>query len=293
MTGAQKVASWPRIEATMHPGPHRYEATLRINGTPTACAAPTAEALRAGIIARCATLASRLSRPVALDVNDQGQPYRLAVHLTGVVQAIGAGDLIANAHELQPIAGPCRRCAQSVIVTEPQCAACGEIDPLRMELEGFPAVRPSTPAADTSAIMPADARSAPAAPAERSELPEQTIFVRRRPILAISVEGGRSVTVPAPAVIGRDPAPVDGHSPVVLPSAGRELSRTHVLVDVDDEGRLVLTDQNSANGTFVDGHELAPHTPTIVPTGSRLQLGDVDIRVHSSVAAESKPSTHS
>ncbi|NYF30410.1 FHA domain-containing protein, partial [Microbacterium sp. JAI119] len=95
---------------------------------------------------------------------------------------------------------------------------------------------------------------------------------------------------PAPAVLGRNPDAIDGHTPVKLPSPGREVSRTHALVDVDDAGRLIVTDHGSSNGTYVDGQALSPHTPTIIAASARLQLGDTTVQLQSRTGRE-QPST--
>ncbi|MCB8043730.1 hypothetical protein JM654_04355 [Microbacterium oxydans] len=89
-TEAQKVAAWPRIQIEIRPEAQHVTAVLRINGAPQACASPTVEGMRAGIIARCATLAATLARPVAVDVDEAGQHYRIAVRANGVVQPIDA-----------------------------------------------------------------------------------------------------------------------------------------------------------------------------------------------------------
>ena len=97
---------------------------------------------------------------------------------------------------------------------------------------------------------------------------------------------GETLTIAAPAALGRKPAQ-DGHTPVVLPSPGRMVSRTHALIDVDDRGNLLVIDNQSANGIEVDGRTLSPTTPTIVASGSRLKLGDVTLRIE---AAPPRPS---
>ena len=79
--------------------------------------------------------------------------------------------------------------------------------------------------------------------------------------------------------VGRDGSArivIDGHE---TKFRAPECSRTHALVDVDDECRLIVTDQDAANGTEADGTPLAPHTPTVVPNGVRLQLGDAAVRI--------------
>ena len=83
---------------------------------------------------------------------------------------------------------------------------------------------------------------------------EHTIFVDRtppppaRPTLRLSFNTQRSVDVDENAAIGRNPSPVDGRLPVPVLSPERMVSRTHALVDVDDAGRIAVTDHHSGNG---------------------------------------------
>lgn len=121
-----------------------------------------------------------------------------------------------------------------------------------------------------------------AAPAEEETVIDHTIVVPRkvaRPTLLVHVEGAGALRAEPPIVLGRRPKEIAGHTSVTLVSPGRECSRTHALVDVDDECRLIVTDQDAANGTEADGTPLAPHTPTVVPNGVRLQLGDAAVRI--------------
>ncbi|MDK9322196.1 FHA domain-containing protein [Propionibacterium freudenreichii] len=87
-----------------------------------------------------------------------------------------------------------------------------------------------------------------------------------------------SVTVAGGAAIGRNPASVGGRTPVVIASPGRLLSRTHVLVDVDENGRILVTDADSANGVELDMTppvQLTPGVPCVIAPGTTLVLGDV------------------
>lgn len=110
---------------------------------------------------------------------------------------------------------------------------------------------------------------------------EATVLVvrRLRAIVTITIDGGSAETRTAPVLIGRKPVARIGHSTLGLDSVGREVSRTHALVDVDDQGRILITDLRSANGVYVNGHELAPDQPTIVPDQARIELGDVTINI--------------
>lgn len=291
MTDAQKVGAWPRIQVEIRPEAQRVAAVLRINGAPQGCASPTIEGMRAGIIARCAALADTLSRPVAVDVDEAGQRYRIAVRPNGVVQSIDAGNAIADASRLTPVNGPCRQCQQLVVVTAQTCGACGVDHPLRVELNNPPPRPPAAPTQATTVPGIAPTPEYGRAPAPLVEVDEHTVFARTpRPQLIIQLDNGETITTPAPAVLGRNPDAIDGHTPVNLPSPGREVSRTHALVDVDDAGRLIVTDHGSSNGTYVDGQALSPHTPTIIAASARLQLGDTTVQLQSRTGRE-QPST--
>lgn len=79
---------------------------------------------------------------------------------------------------------------------------------------------------------------------------------------------GLAVEVDPELRIGRDPS---------WSSLGGELedhdvvSARHATVWVDD-GRLMVRDEGSTNGTFIDGRPCEPHQPYEAPAGSRLQL---------------------
>ncbi len=78
---------------------------------------------------------------------------------------------------------------------------------------------------------------------------------------------------PGGMVIGRDPS----CSQVVLPEIS--VSRRHTLVECID-GRVMVTDMGSTNGTFVSGRRIAPHEQRVpVDDGIILTLGEVALRV--------------
>jgi len=51
------------------------------------------------------------------------------------------------------------------------------------------------------------------------------------------------------------------------------VSRQHAFVAIDAEGRIQITDEGSANGTFVNGERIAGRRPTRLDDGDRIQLG--------------------
>lgn len=71
----------------------------------------------------------------------------------------------------------------------------------------------------------------------------------------------------------------DGIYPAIdlIPYGGTAsgVSRRHATLR-QRGGAWSLTDENSTNGTFVDGNRLAPQTPKVLANGSRLKFGAVE-----------------
>lgn len=92
----------------------------------------------------------------------------------------------------------------------------------------------------------------------------------------------REPTLGIPIALGRDfnamPAQIQGRpvSRMVLNSL--EVSRFHVLIDTDS-GALVVIDQNSSNGTFVNGNRIATNGRTLLANGDSLQIGPYQISI--------------
>lgn len=96
-------------------------------------------------------------------------------------------------------------------------------------------------------------------------------------VLCLSFPTG-NVEVPAGTtlLLGRDPA----ESLVAAAFADYEnVSRRHATVTVDDSGRATIRDENSTNGTFVNGDRVLPGVAV------RLADGDV-VRLAADVSAE-------
>jgi len=93
---------------------------------------------------------------------------------------------------------------------------------------------------------------------------------RREPTLAIPIALGRDFNAMPAQIQGR---PV---SRMVLNSL--EVSRFHVLIDTDS-GALVVIDQNSRNGTFVNGQRVATNGRTLLANGDSLQIGPYQIAI--------------
>lgn len=62
--------------------------------------------------------------------------------------------------------------------------------------------------------------------------------------------------------------------------AEASISRKHVLFELTDGGTVVITDQASTNGTFLNGRRLTPGEERVpLEDGSILALGDITLRV--------------
>jgi hypothetical protein len=66
-----------------------------------------------------------------------------------------------------------------------------------------------------------------------------------------------------------------GNNDVVLDDG--TVSRFHAWFQRESEGRYVLTDAGSKNGSFVGGVRLAPRRPSPVVDGTRLRFGQVEV----------------
>jgi hypothetical protein len=65
------------------------------------------------------------------------------------------------------------------------------------------------------------------------------------------------------------------------------VSREHAMIE-EVEGRYMLTDLNSANGTWINGERIAPAKPHDLPSGSVIQLGRLKLVVLYSCPTGSK-----
>lgn len=301
----ETLGKWPRLDAEVRSNGVSVEAIVRYNGTPSSCAAPTSDVMRAGIIARCVQHARALNRPIAAHINDGGTVYDLAVRPTGIVHQARPGDPLPPADGLEAMHSPCHQCGHPASVADTVCPQCGTEEPLRVETA--PRLKPITLSGATEHHKPAPEPEQTPDPAPTGsgtttgnaapdvELidtssrthrmnapePDHTVVVPRPAAAArliVHIDNGETVHVTAPAVLGRRPRALDGHAPVVVASPGKMVSRTHATIDVDDAGNLIITDHDSANGTLVDDKPLAPYSPTIISAGARIVLGDATVR---------------
>lgn len=254
------VVSWPRIIATVNAN---ATGTLTINGVQRTCAADTLDALRAGMIARCVTIATALHRPVRLTVTEGEEVWPLAVRPNGVVQALSPEGTIDPDDELVPSQGPCRYCRRPLPVTERVCTQCQTPDPLRVEDAPIEAEDILSPAQDVE---------------ERSlthdQLPRITAPLRVR----LTFSDQDPVVITSSAALGRAPEPIDGRQTITVTSPRRMLSRTHALIDIDDHGQIIVTDHHSGNGIEAQTNppiRFDQDLAYVVHPGTTLLLGDV------------------
>lgn len=300
----ETVPPWPRVVAVVRP-----DATgeIVVNGATRACAAESVDALRAGVVARCAAVATTLGRPVQLAVTDDADQWVLVVRPDGVVQQLNPDGTVDPPGDLLPQESRCRVCRHLQPVSAQVCSACGVDEPHGVELPPEPTrvagvhneqaeTRATDVAHERARPSPADVSHPQASPGDRSPaahdvgpaVPPQTTPARTtvgpppspstRPGLRITFGQGASTTVEGGAVIGRGPEPLEGRTVLRAASPGRLLSRTHLVVDLDAQGRIVVVDQHSGNGTFTHDEsrtQLDPGRPYVVAPGTTLLLGDV------------------
>ena len=282
----EPVADWPKVVASIHgPSDHlvqgrpTYIGSLTINGTERPCEAASVEELRTGMIARCVAIAIRLHRPVRLTVNDSSQTWTLGVRPEGIVQLLDAAGTIPPADGLTVHEGRCRVCRRLQPVTEAVCVQCHTPEPHRVEADPI----------DVKAVVPDTATTVEELPAVRPvtvpvEELEHTVMAKpsppavTRPRLRLSFTTQEPVDTTESIVLGRQPVAVGDRKPIAVESPERMLSRTHALVDVDDEGRIVVTDYHSGNGieTQTDPpRRFEPGVPYTIEPGTSLRMGDV------------------
>lgn len=88
------------------------------------------------------------------------------------------------------------------------------------------------------------------------------------------------------ALVGRNPAPLDGENVQTLfpvHDLERQISKTHARLDIDENGNLTLTDRDSTNGTAIRLHGTQRPVPRgttmLVPNGSVILLGGVELHI--------------
>lgn len=303
-TRAERVADWPRITGTIRGSGDRVVhgfpvqvGTLAINGSERACEAGSVEELRLGMVARCVAIAVHLNRPVRFTVEDGSDTWILAVRPEGIVQLVDDAGMIPGADGLSVLEGRCRICRRLQPVTAVRCVQCAEPEPHRVEVNpvdvadfaraDLPTLDAVSPPADLDDERPSSSDESLTVHRAVVDDFDHTIFrrppvVKARPTLRLSFTTQHSVAVTENVALGRDPQPIGGRRTVAVMTPGRELSRTHALVDVDDDGRITVTDNSSTNGTQAKTDpaiDFPPGIPYEIAPGTTLVLGDVECTV--------------
>lgn len=150
----------------------------------------------------------------------------------------------------------CPNCAAQVQPDDLICFTCGANLPRNTNTDEFPA-----PTTVMQEYLRAEEQTGPISPA----------------VLRLAFPTG-NVEVPAGTslLLGRDPA----ESLVAAAFARYEnVSRRHATVTMDDHGHATIRDENSTNGTFVNGDRVLP--------GIAVRLADGDVvRLAADVAAD-------
>jgi hypothetical protein len=300
------VPAYPRIDATI-----RADKTgeFTINGTSRAIEASDLAKLRAGVIARCASTARQVHRPVRVHIVDVANTYAIAIHPDAFVQILDEDGNTADAPETGARtigASPCRKCCTSISLAWPTCPECGVTNPHdvqtapasdRLSHEGLVGTVEAPPVptqADTSELLarwvpPANllrpARDAPQNPtspqsaAAVQELDDEAsptrLMPRRRPTPTLSFTNGQNLALDTSALVGRNPVLRDDEAVAQLftvDDPSRTVSKTHFRIDWHDS-RLMIIDLHSGNGIVVERG--LDHPRTLVPMVS-FELHDED-----------------
>jgi len=107
----------------------------------------------------------------------------------------------------------------------------------------------------------------------------------RPPRAVLHLSDGRTVPVASTILVGRKPVRtplVDAEALLQVADPGRSLSKSHVLIGVDDDG-VWVADQQSTNGTVItlpDGQQIICGAQQVVrlPEGAVISAGDLTIR---------------
>lgn len=99
----------------------------------------------------------------------------------------------------------------------------------------------------------------------------------------LTTDDGAERVVEKAVVVGRNPSSPSGEVLFVMKDDTRSVSKTHLRIDGTGE-ELLVTDLGSTNGSTIlreDGsrENLVPETPTVLPTGAHLTLGDRTLSV--------------
>lgn len=122
---------------------------------------------------------------------------------------------------------------------------------------------------------------APVAVPDDDEDPDAPTFViEPEPVyVLVSLRTGAELTIAPGDVVGK------GSSSTVRVAGNRAISRRHLRFEKDEDGRLLIEDQDSTNGTFVGDERLEAYVPTEVADGAVIRLADEEFRLEERVEA--------
>lgn len=148
------------------------------------------------------------------------------------------------------VAQTCPACGVQVGPGDLICFTCGANVPRsRQQTDDFP--------------VPVTVMQETITPARASGPISATVLRLAFPAGNVEVPAGTSV------VLGRDPA----ESLVAAAFVGCEnVSRRHATITVDDHGRATIRDEQSTNGTFVNGDRLPPDIDVRIVDGDMVRL---------------------
>jgi hypothetical protein len=128
---------------------------------------------------------------------------------------------------------------------------------------------PASPRTETAAPVGVAASAPPAATTSRALL---------------VVDGRVGGAIGDGVVLGRNPTPTGAERAVAVADIGREISKVHLGLSVDEAGRVWAVDRNSTNGSTLtrrDGvtERLTPGTPVELTIGDAVQIGSHTVAV--------------
>lgn len=269
-------ARWPRIEIRIRGA---REGSFLFNGVEYQLQADDLTQLRPRLLARAVAQANVLGRPVLVEVSEAGVRQELVVVPDGRVLPVDGLDDIEDPDLLPPVMGPCRWCGEAMAIDALSCDLCGRADPHGLEetVSGGSAgrrVAEGLPVDGSTAVAPERKRRSGRRAAY--QLADSDV-----PSLCVAVNGTMTPIPPEGLVMGRKPVAGAGES-LVLESPRRMVSRTHATLRLDNGAgglRVTLTDEGSANGSYVNGKRIPSGVPVEVNPTDLIRCGDVMMRI--------------
>lgn len=138
---------------------------------------------------------------------------------------------------------------------------------------------PIVPLLPPVAESPAASRVRPVEP-----LAPEAAGVRPSPRVLLVVDGAVTGAIGDGVVLGRNPTASGGERAVAIADLGRQISKAHLALRTDDDGRVWAVDRNSTNGSTVTGADgasgrLTPGTEVEVGPGDVISIGGHTVSV--------------